>query len=232
MKINRAYEKQFKEAVKRACEQDFFILEGRVEKFQYTFTPEFEIQMNKLIHDRNVHEGKKKNRGWKYILAVAVIIVFNVAAVLANEELREKIGNILMNIYEHCIELRGDLSGIDEEGEFDIYSLGYVPAGYEKTDEIINLPAEYQIIYANNDKKEILYTQSNMVIGNMLVSYEGGEIENVNILGVDAKIVSDGEINTLLLETEGYLFTICISIDEEVTELVKMAESIEIWNKK
>ena len=60
-----------------------------------------------------------------------------------------------------------------------------------------------------------------------MISYEIDEKVIIDLHGVEAWIVSDGEINTLLFELDGYIFT--IASQEGRDELIKAAESLEVW---
>lgn len=231
------YEDVFMRAVIRACEQDYCELLREIQGYTHTFSTEFNEDMAVLLRQngnftaaqdtkqkQQNSSSRKRARILRILLVAAVLIALSTMAVMANDELREKIGNLIVRVLDHDVEVEQEDVGEPKE-EFEHYLLTYIPNGYEKVDEMDNDPVGFSERYENAEGQYILYDQYDIAAGNESITYEDGCLrEQININGIEAELVSDGEINSLFFEWERYLFT--IQAYEEKDELIKMAESL------
>lgn len=225
MKNKTEFELQLQSAVKKACERDIELLEKMMKNYSYTFSTEFEQRMNDMIEQQRLRKIGKRSRS-KYILIAAAILLMNAAIVMANDELRAKFGNLMITIYEDCVELKNGILGGNKKKKFERYSLQYLPKGYQIIEEKYNEPIEWIVMYANETDNIILYTQLDSDVSDVLITYDGSLIEEISIRGNEAWIISDGDFLTILFEKDGYTFT--ISSQESKSELIKMSEYISI----
>ena len=228
MKNKTGFEFQLENAVKSACEQDIKSLDQEMKNYSYSFSPVLEKRMDKLIKQQKTRNTSRHYR-WKYVLVAAVILLMNAVIVIANEEVRNKLGDLIISIYEECIEFKGNISGEDKKEEFEKYSLQYLPEGYQKVEENYNDLVEWVVKYVNESGNIILYSQSDSNASDVLVTYDGSSIDAISIRENEAWIVSEQEFLTILFEKGGYTFM--ISSQENMNEVIEMAENISIWEK-
>lgn len=228
MENNHGFDRLLEDAVCKACENDWAVLERETSGFTYTFSEEFEQKMGALTGGKGKEaQVRGKNPRLKYMLIAAAILLLNVTIVLADPVLREKLGDLAAYLYEDYIELRKEGVADAGSGAFHVYHLRYVPEGYTQTEELADETGQYLIDYEDEKGNIFMYAQCESEGSSVLISYENDEKEIIDLHGVEAWIVSDGEINTLLFELDGYIFT--IASQEGRDELIKAAESLEVW---
>ena len=228
MRNKNEFEAQLKSAVQKACDQDAVLLEQEMEKFTYSFSPEFEPRMNDLLMSSKSRKVKR-DHSWRYAMIAAAILLMNAMIVIANDEIRSKLGDLIITIYDECIEFKSIILGENKKEKFEKYSLQYLPDGYQRTQEKYNDQVEWFVEYRNDSGKVLLYSQSDSEAADILVSYDGTLTDEMIIRENTAWIVSDQEYITILFETDGYTFM--VSAQESINEVVKMAESISVWEQ-
>lgn len=231
MENNHGFDRLLEDAVGRACENDWAVLEREMGGFAYTFSEEFERKMGALTGgERKEAQARGKKPRLKYMLIAAAILLINATIVLANPVLWEKLGNLIAYLHGDYIELREEGTADADSEAFHVYHLRYVPEGYTQTGELTDETGPYLIDYEDENGNTFMYAQCQSEGSSVLVTYEDSEEkEIIDLHGVEAWIVSDGEINSLLFELEGYIFTIASQEGRE--ELIKAAESLEVWEK-
>jgi len=221
MKMKNNFDTVMKSAAEIACKEEYAELEALTDQFEYSFSDEFNEKMAELMQ---VSHRRRKYGLWKYLFIAAVVLLLNLAVVMADEELREKMGSIVLSIYENCVDLRNE-SFRPESKEWKEYRLTWIPDGYKELGFTDNSPDSF-LRYFVNDMDDILVYSQYDDSSDVSVTYdEQEEIEKVSVCGTEGRIVSDGEIKTLFFSKDGYIFTISCS-DPELP-LMTIAENIK-----
>lgn len=214
----------FKKAIEVACKADYEELELKTNSSTYTFSQEFERDMNELIIQGNVHCHHNKKKKWKIALFVAVLIGLAASVVTANEEIRTKIGNLLVNFYDQCIEIIGMENGKSSGELFEKHTLSSIPDGYILIKEEDNIPAWYIEKYENEKDEILIYSQYDSQSTDIFVTYNTyGIKEEISVCDSEAFIVSDGDITSICFEKDGYTYVISATGN---VDLGSLAESI------
>lgn len=219
-------------AVHIASEEEWDTITRKTKANAHIFSSKFEKNINELLNAADTHFNEiriKRNRRYRILIVAAALITINVCIVMANEDSRERIGNMIMSIYEHCIGLTNEQQIDLQPEDFIRYQPNYIPGGYVSTEEFYVDGTEYQIVYEDAKSNQIMYIQC-IKNADILVSYEEGEQKkNIEINGISSEIISDGDINTVFFEMSDYVFVISASTHLKTDELTKIAENISIW---
>ncbi|MDD3794752.1 MAG: DUF4367 domain-containing protein [Lachnospiraceae bacterium] len=223
-----------RQAVHIACEEELNTITRKTNMNTHIFTTEFEKKINKLFDAAPARTNEvqiRKKKRYRVLFVAAAIITINVCIVMANEDLRNRIGDVIVSIYEHCVGLTNEQQTDFQPENFVQYQPNYMPKGYISTEELYVDGTEYQIEYEDAASNQIIYIQC-IKSADILVSYETEEKrENLEVNGISAEIVSDGDINTIFFEMGDYVFVVSAPEQLETEELTKIAENISFWNK-
>jgi len=194
----------------------------------YSFSPEFEIRMKKLLTKDRRQSFIKATILYSRRVASILIIVLGLmfSTLLFNTEVRAAVGKVLVEWYEKFTSFTfRDDEIINEKKDWNINYLpeGYVEENYEVLGKITNIE------FKNNQGEKIRFSyRPEDSITNISVDNENHEIDNCTILNNEAFCITatDDEFdNGLIWNMEGHTFNLWgkISMDE----LKKIAEAIE-----
>lgn len=104
MKMNQIFEDELKEAIQFAVEQDYRQLEKDTLGYNHEFSRDFKQKMNDLI-------GKEKKRIFRRkirfsILVAVMLLLIGTTVVLANDVIRDKIVNILIEFFDDHVDIK------------------------------------------------------------------------------------------------------------------------------
>lgn len=86
------FEKLLEQEARKAARQDYEEVTEKTKDYSYKYSKAFIQKMNAMIHEEK-RKAKKKRR-WHILLVAAIILILNAGIVLANDDLREKVGSL------------------------------------------------------------------------------------------------------------------------------------------
>jgi hypothetical protein len=233
-------EEIFRKAVKCACEQEYEQLDKKVDNNSHVFSQEFQEKMQNVL----ALKGKKHNAKdmpkvinttperhyrvkWKYVLLVAILMILSATTVLASDVIKEIFGKLLIQFSWDSVQIQQvNEQMLEQEIEFDRCELGYVPTGFVQTyEEVDEELAYYSAVYDNSMGESIWYEQASIFTTKNHITFDGQTKENIEIHGLTAYYISDGEINTIFFEKNNCMYSVGSQLSKE--ELIKIVEKIE-----
>lgn len=201
-----------------------------------SFSDEFEEKMQKLIEKQKKFYYYWLNTAGKRAAAViAALFVGLTAVTFGVKAIREPFLRFIVETFEKfssIIFINDDDNSSQSnvaasaDVELEVAEPQYIPDGFvlESKNEDFMV---YQELYFNSDKsKSIVYTQ--MITKNAIVQAdtEDTTYNNIQINGYEAISYTRNGNNTVVFNSDKYVFTVTGSVD--MNEIIKIAESIKI----
>ena len=150
------FEKLLEQEAQRAALQDYEEVTEKTKNYSYKFSKEFIQKMNKMIYEEK-RKAKKKRR-LRFLLVAAVILILNAGIVLANDDLREKVGTLIIHFFEDSIYIHNSEEQTESEKIFRQLHLTYIPADYNLLYETENPITMYSAYYEGQNDNYIGFT--------------------------------------------------------------------------
>jgi hypothetical protein len=206
-----------------------------------TFSRSFERKMNHLIRqarksDKTRTSPKSKDRAssparkvkLKRVLVFAIILSLLIS-VFSVTMAREAIIGFLVRAYDTFSTVIFDRDRSrppTESGTTKPISESpgpsWIPEGFKQT-EIIETEFFIEIVYANDDGNEIVYTKKSLDIDQYSIDTENGYIEDITLNGFEGIFFSSQGLNTVAWKGNKHMYTITGQTNKN--NLIKMAES-------
>ncbi len=196
-----------------------------------SFSPEFEIRMNKLFAKERRRE--LFNRVLFYSKQIAAMFILTIAVVfsllLINPEVRAAVKSIVIEWRDKFTSIifqsnKSSNMSDDKEWQFD-----YLPFGYHE-DKIDKFGLITNVEYVNEQDQFIYFSyQPDGVNSNISIDNENHEIVSTMINGTSgyiAKATDDDYENGIIWTMDGYTFSLWSQL--QVEELIKIIESIRV----
>ena len=196
-----------------------------------SFSPEFEIRMNKLFAKERRRE--LFNRVLFYSKQIAAMLILTIAVVfsllLINPEVRAAVKSIVIEWRDKFTSIifqsnKSSNMNDDKEWQFD-----YLPFGYYE-DKIDKFGLITNVEYVNEQDQFIYFSyQPDGVNSNISIDNENHEIVSTMINGTSgyiAKATDDDYENGIIWTMDGYTFSLWSQL--QVEELIKIIESIRV----
>ena len=198
-------------------------LTEKTKDYSYKYSKAFIQKMNAMIHEEK-RKAKKKRR-WHILLVAAIILILNAGIVLANDDLREKVGDLIIQFFDDNIHIRSSKEIADSEEIFRQLHLGYVPKGYHILYETENPTTMYDVYYEGTNDNYITFMQGFKENVDVHITYDGTGRKKVQVNGKELYMIKDGNITSYYYEDGEYLIT--LSGTEKESELIKMLKSLK-----
>ena len=198
-------------------------LTEKTKDYSYKYSKAFIQKMNAMIHEEK-RKAKKKRR-WHILLVAAIILILNAGIVLANDDLREKVGELIIQFFDDNIHIRSSKEIADSEEIFRQLHLGYVPKGYHILYETENPTTMYDVYYEGANDNYITFMQGFKENVDVHITYDGTGRKRVQVNGKEIYMIKDGNITSYYYEDGEYLIT--LSGTEKESELIKMLKSLK-----
>ena len=198
-------------------------LTEKTKDYSYKYSKAFIQKMNAMIHEEK-RKAKKKRR-WHILLVAAIILILNAGIVLANDDLREKVGELIIQFFDDNIHIRSSKEIADSEEIFRQLHLGYVPKGYHILYETENPTTMYDVYYEGTNDNYITFMQGFKENVDVHITYDGTGRKKVQVNGKELYMIKDGNITSYYYEDGEYLIT--LSGTEKESELIKMLKSLK-----
>lgn len=216
--------------LKAACYSAFCAEDLSVElpAEEHQFSRSFQRKMKRAIRQADrAAAGDRPRIRWKAVLVTVLAVLLSVSVtVMAVEPLREGFLRMIRNVFsdhtEISFETASEVSEI--EGGFQVFQLGYIPAGFQLTEETDLSEAEFYVaLYEGQEGKTFTFTQTTLEQANLNIGSKDHKYEEFTINDMNAYYNEDQINNNLVLYNEQYAITISGNIPKE--ELVKIAQS-------
>ncbi len=201
-----------------------------------SFSDEFEEKMQKLIEKQKKFYYYWLNTAGKRAAAViAALFVGLTAVTFGVKAIREPFLRFIVETFEKFSSIifmnDDDNSGqssisADADFEFEAVEPSYIPEGFVLDSKMEDL-VRFQTTYVDNEHTKIIAYIQTMIDDTILqADTENTTYDKIIINGYEGITYSKNGTNTVVFNTEKYVFTIYSQIDTQ--EIIKIAESIEI----
>lgn len=223
-------DKLLENAVKIAVEKDYKKeVTDFSEKDSHTFSPAFEEKMQPLLRRESPIRYRKRLK-FRYLLVAILVLLFGGMTVLANPDVRERIGKYFEQLFDDHTDVSLDAPEQHKEKEFVKVKPTYIPEGYELIEKAYNKQTqEYILSFVNENGYALHYTQSipeqwenspNSITSN------GVPAKTLDIGGFPGYLLSDEHgVYSLIYVTDNYIFYASGKVDSE--ELIKIIQSLQ-----
>ena len=197
-----------------------------IPKEDFEFSEKYKKNMEKLL-------AKQRKPYWQYVntagkRAVACILVFIMifASSMSISAFREPVVEFFVNVYERFVEIFCKEDGTPASpGEIEtIYTLGYLPEGYEfESREITGNISK--LIFTNG--KRNLYLMQHILSTNTTFDNEESDFTIQLESGIKVAIAEKFEDKALYWNSSEYSFKLVVPKEFSDEECIKIIESIE-----
>ena len=200
-----------------------------------SFSDEFEEKMRKLIEKQKKFYYYWVNTAGKRAAAIiAALFVGLTAVTFGVKAIREPFLRFIVETFEKFSSIifmnDDDNSGqssisADAEIEFEAVEPSYIPEGFVLESKIDDL-LWFQTTYISSNNKIVTYTQMSSNDAIVQADTEDTTYDKLQINGFEAISYSKNGTNTVVFNSDKYVFTVTDSVDMD--EIIKIAESIKI----
>lgn len=200
-----------------------------------SFSDEFEEKMRKLIEKQKKFYYYWVNTAGKRAAAIiAALFVGLTAVTFGVKAIREPFLRFIVETFEKFSSIifmnDDDNSGqssisADAEIEFEAVEPSYIPEGFVLESKIDDL-LWFQTTYISSNNKIVTYTQMSSNDAIVQADTEDTTYDKLQINGFEAISYSKNGTNTVVFNSDKYVFTVTGSVDMD--EIIKIAESIKI----
>lgn len=201
------------------------------EEMDVVFSKKYQKMMNRMLSGKQKNHSEFLNTSWKRVAAFIVAFAMVLGCSMTVKAFREPVVGFFTNIYEKIIEIffdDDDIAKAPSEIE-TVYTLGYVPEGYEMEVYYINEYRNFSRIVFSNEENEIELSQYT------LDSKTGLDNENANYkcIYIDDMKVAMIEKYTqrcLYWNTDEYAFSLIVDTKVSEDECIAIIQSISEKN--
>lgn len=198
------------------------------------FSKSFERKMRKLIKQQR--RTPRTNQILRYLkhtaAAVLVIAVFTFGGLMTVEAYREKVIEIVIQVFEEFTQYRfssSDSEQADREPlELPEIQFGYIPEGMQETENSTNPTGRLQITYEDNQNYFFEFSVMQIVNGDydMILDTENSDYYEGTINGCEAYFNTKNGDSSIMWIDENIVYDLYGNID--MSELKAVAENIKI----
>ena len=191
------------------------------------FSKQYEHYMERLLAGKIKKRRKCLNTPIKRIAAciAAAMIIFGSSMTV--KAFREPVVEFFTNAYEKIVEIffgDDDIAKAPSEIE-TVYTLGYVPDGYEMESYSMNeIKTTTKTVFTNNEAK-LIFRQYTLD-GRTGLDNEDTDLEHLYIGDMKVLIVDKNETRSLFWNTHEYAFSLIVDIEVSEDEWVAIIRSI------
>ena len=198
------------------------------ESIGHEFSPEFELKAQKLIKKSGSNAWHCVNTAAKRLLIAAIIAALLTGTVLAVPALREGLIKFFIHdngsMYFFTVD-RDVIQNAPEEIE-TVYTLGYLPDGYDAIAECVC--NKYVSFNYMNENSDIIWLDQELVTGDPrntlggLSDSERSTLEHIELNGYKVVRISheDGEIEFLWTDNEYFFNLFCSNVSPDEAEKI------------
>lgn len=180
---------------------------------------------------------RQKQPYWKYIntigkrvavLMVATALTF--ALSMSVSAVRKPVVEFFVNAYEKFVEFFYDEDDVMRAPDTieTVYTLGYVPDGYEFV-KTLNLYGRVKHVWKNNISAEIVFSQY-ILNGDYALDKEKCEFELLNVDGTIIAYIDKYELKKFYWNNDNYAYQLAVDSSFSIEECLQMINSISKQN--
>ena len=198
------------------------------------FSKSFERKIRKLIKQQR--RTPRTNKILRYMkqtaAAVLVIAIFTFGGLMTVEAYREKVLDIVIQVFEEFTEYRfssNDSEQADtEQLELPEIQFGYIPEGMQETENSTNPTGSLQITYEDDQNYFFEFSVMQIVNGDydMILDTENSDYYEGTINGCEAYFNTKNGDSSIMWIDENIVYDLYGNID--MSELKAVAENIKI----
>ncbi|MDR0916098.1 MAG: DUF4367 domain-containing protein [Oscillospiraceae bacterium] len=219
------FEERLTNALLRAAELDYFPKADEIQNA--TPSARHERQIRAMLRNPNAYAARLRRPLYKKILRTAAIIIVALSlalgAAMTVPQVRAAVVNFVRSWFADHTEYK---TGTQTESDVSGWGFGYIPDGYELTNERVGEQTALYV-YENSDDLIVITISGNT--GKLLVDNEYYEYYTTQIGGAAADVYVSNEAgytSSVVLYRERENVLIVIDAELDVSELVKIAENI------
>ena len=196
-----------------------------IPKEDFEFSERYKKNMEKLLAKQRKPYFRYFNTAGKRAVACILIVAMLFASSMTIEAVREPVVEFFVSVYEKFAEIFFGDDEIENSPDAieEIYTLGYVPEGYEFVGRENNSIC-VESIWKNGDKTITFYQF--ILKGNELVDYESSNYTLTKISNIDAIIIEKNDIKILYWNNNKYSFKLYIPTYFSNQDIINIIESM------
>ena len=192
-------------------------------------SPAYIKRMERLMKWQKRSCWKYVNTVGKRIAMIAVVIALAFGLSMSVSAVREPVVKFFVHIYERFVEFFYDDDVVTKAPSTieTVYTLGYVPEGYElESCEIGKTMVVF--IWTNSAGEQVVFSQK-VLTANDLIDYENADYEIVYSKGTKILFVRKNNKKSYYWNSEEYFFTLILPIEIPEEGIAKSIESIVLY---
>ena len=185
------------------------------EEMDVVFSKKYQKNIDRMLSGKQKSYPKFLNASWKRVVASIVVVAMVFGGSMTVKAFREPVVEFFTNVYEKIVEIffnDDDIAKAPSEIE-TIYTLGYVPDGYDYDTFYFN-EVTTEITWTNGEKQ---ITFSQYILGSTtFLDNENANYQYVYIDDIRVAVIEKHGKRSLFWNTSEYGFS--LSIDNELTK--------------
>ncbi|MBQ8862953.1 MAG: DUF4367 domain-containing protein, partial [Clostridia bacterium] len=199
-----------------------------IPKEDFEFSERYKKNMEKLLAKQRKPYFRYFNTAGKRAVACILVVVMLFASSMTIEAVREPVVEFFVNVYEKFVEIFFGDDEIENSPDAieEIYTLGYVPEGYEFVSREIVGDIYVQTMFKKENLTITLtqYTMQNKI----LMDNEEADFEILSEHNIKVAVINKSNSKILFWNTNKYAFRLTVSPIFSEDECIKLIEHIEI----
>ena len=201
------------------------------EEMDVVFSKKYQKMMNRMLSGKQKNHSEFLNTSWKRVAAFIVAFAMVLGCSMTVKAFREPVVGFFTNVYEKIIEIffdDDDIAKAPSEIE-TVYTLGYVPEGYEMESYSMNeIKTTTRTVFINNETKLIFYQY--ILDGRTDLDNEDSKFEYIYIGDMKVIFVDKNETRSLFWNTHEYAFSLIVDTKVSEDEWIAIIQSISEKN--
>lgn len=194
-------------------------------------SPRYQKRMERLIKRQNKSYWKYVNTVGKRVAVLAVVLMLTFALSMSVSAVREPIVEFFVNVYEKFVEFfydEADVARAPEKIE-KVYTLGYVPKGYELEQRVV-FDKRVKTIWKNSLGDTIVFSQ--LLFENFhSMDSEFSNYKRITIFDIDIAFIEKNNNYSFYWNSNEYAYSLIITETITVEECIMLIESIIVINE-
>ena len=197
------------------------------EDIEVEFSKQYEVYMEKLLSGKIPKRRKYFNTVGKRIAACVAAVMIIFGGSMTVKAFREPVVEFFTNAYEKIVEIffgDDDIAKAPSEIE-TVYTLGYVPDGYEMESYSMNeIKTTARTVFINNETK-LIFCQY-ILDGRTDLDNEDSKFEYIYIGDMKVIFVDKNETRSLFWNTHEYAFSLIVDTKVSEDEWIAIIQSV------
>ena len=195
------------------------------EEMDVVFSKKYQKNIDRMLSGKQKSYPKFLNASWKRVVASIVVVAMVFGGSMTVKAFREPMVEFFTNIYEKIVEIffdDDDIAKAPSEIE-TVYTLGYVPKGYEYDTFYFN-KAITETTWLNENHK-IVFCQY-VLNGRVVLDNENTNYQYIYINDIKVAVTEKNGKRSLFWNTDKYAFSLDINADILEEELIQIIKSV------